>query len=328
MTKTLTIGKLTSGGVITNYYCTSQCKHCLYGCSPRWEKRYIDKDTARSAFQKIRSLGCHSVHIGGGESVLRIESLQNVVKIANDEGVSIEYIETNSSWYKNQKEAVESLSGLKRVGVTTLLVSMSPFHNEYIPFSKVKGVIEACQAAGVSVFLWITDFYGDLDSFDDSKSHNLKEYCQRFGDDYIKDLPNRYWTVFGGRALQTYKCILPLQPIGEILDNAGRCVELADTSHFHFDLFGNYIPGLCSGLSIKADDLGKPLNIKKYPFLLTLYDKGIREIYTLAKEEYGFVPENSYLSKCHLCFDIRKYLAVEKKVDSVELQPEEFYHRI
>jgi len=34
----LKIGRLASGGIITNYFCTSTCRHCLYNCSPRWEK--------------------------------------------------------------------------------------------------------------------------------------------------------------------------------------------------------------------------------------------------------------------------------------------------
>jgi len=41
-----TIKKIRSGGLITNYFCTSSCKHCLYKCSPHWEKRYIDPDIA------------------------------------------------------------------------------------------------------------------------------------------------------------------------------------------------------------------------------------------------------------------------------------------
>lgn len=38
------IDRLQSGGVITNYTCTSRCAHCLYGCSPGWPKEYMDRD--------------------------------------------------------------------------------------------------------------------------------------------------------------------------------------------------------------------------------------------------------------------------------------------
>ena len=46
---------------------------------------------------------------------------------------------------------------------------------------------------------------------------------------------------------------------------------------------------------------------------------------TLAVNEYGFEPSKEYLSKCHLCFEIRRFLALEKGVESRELQPRGFY---
>ncbi|MBT8370325.1 MAG: radical SAM protein, partial [Deltaproteobacteria bacterium] len=95
-----TIQRLISGGLITNYFCTSSCKHCLYNCSPQWEKRYIDRQTAEKNLQTVRSLGCRSVHIGGGEPLLRPDSLGDVLETAAEQGVSVEYVETNSSWFK------------------------------------------------------------------------------------------------------------------------------------------------------------------------------------------------------------------------------------
>ena len=92
------IKKLRSGGLITNYFCTSSCKHCLYNCSPQWEKRYIDSKTAEKSLMKIRPLGCRSVHIGGGEPLLRPDKLGTVLEVASKIGVSVEYIETNSSF--------------------------------------------------------------------------------------------------------------------------------------------------------------------------------------------------------------------------------------
>ena len=61
-TRELNARHLSSGGLITNYYCTSSCGHCLYRCSPRWEKKYIDQETTRQILQKVKDLGCHSLH--------------------------------------------------------------------------------------------------------------------------------------------------------------------------------------------------------------------------------------------------------------------------
>lgn len=169
------INKLRSGGLITNYFCSSSCGHCLYNCSPHWEKRYIDPDTVRKNLKKIRSLRCRSVHIGGGEPLLRPEKLITVLEVASEVGVAIEYVETNSSWYKDKESAETLLARLRAKGLNTLLVSISPFHNEQIPFSSVQGVIEAAKRAGVGIFPWIDDFIPDLSSFDPARPHSLMD---------------------------------------------------------------------------------------------------------------------------------------------------------
>jgi len=124
------IKRLGSGGLITNYFCSSSCKHCLYNCSPHWQKRYIDPDTAGKNLKTIRALGCRSVHIGGGEPLLRPDKLATVLELASQVGISVEYVETNSSWFQDLESAKNLLSDLSRKGLGTLLVSISPFHNE------------------------------------------------------------------------------------------------------------------------------------------------------------------------------------------------------
>ena len=158
MSKDFIINHLDSGGIITNYYCTSACGHCLYGCSPRWEKDYICRETLTEILHKIRRLGCHSVHIGGGEPFLNLDGLKMVLEEARSARVNIEYVETNSSWFKVRETAIEILSSLRKRGLSTLLISMSPFHNEHIPFFKVKGVIEACKEANISIFPLVIPF--------------------------------------------------------------------------------------------------------------------------------------------------------------------------
>jgi len=103
-------------------------------------------------------------------------------------------------------------------------------------------------------------------------------------------------------------------------------MELSETSHFHIDLFGNYIPGLCSGLAISRDDLGKPLTRQKYPIVISLFQHGIRGLVDMAQNKFGFAPaKDGYINKCDVCTEIRTFL-VRNNVDaSSELQPVEFY---
>jgi hypothetical protein len=324
------IRRLISGGIITNYFCTSKCGHCLYNCSPQWEKQFLSPQTARKNLQAVRSLGCRSIHIGGGEPMLRPDELGDVLEIAARVGVSVEYVETNSSWFKDSTSAEAFLTGLRNRGLHTLLVSISPFHNEQIPFFKVNGVMAAARRTGVGIFPWVTDFVSDLSQFDPQKTHPLAEFMDVFGQDYLLQVLGRYWIHMGGRALKTYRPLLGKKSFQQILErNPGGCsAELSDTSHFHIDLFGNYIPGLCSGLAISIEDLGKPLSDATYPILTTLYRHGVRGLVKMAKDLIGFSPQKDlYINKCDLCTEMRTFLVQNDYSGSDELKPKEFYLR-
>ena len=283
----------------------------------------MTRDTAINVFKKIHDLDCRSVHIGGGEPFLNPDGLESVLEIAKETGIQVEYVETNSSWYKDKDKACRILERLTQKGLSTMLVSISPFHNEHIPFFKVMGVMEACRQTGVSIFPWVSEFIPDIQTFDIKKIHALEEYELHFGEDYIKNIPNRYWITFGGRASNTFSKYFPQVSITELVDhhNPG-CIELADTSHFHFDVYGNYIPGLCSGLSIARLDLGKPLNQEEYPILSILFLNGVRGLLRYAKEKYRFrTSKTHYGLKCELCYEIRRSLVMDHDVRSKELQP-------
>ena len=107
--KNLQINKLYSGGLITNYYCTSECRHCLYGCSPSWDKEYISVENAEEFISIIRKMNCNNIHIGGGEPFLNFDQLVKVIRIAHKSGVNIEYIETNASWINKDEDTLEKL---------------------------------------------------------------------------------------------------------------------------------------------------------------------------------------------------------------------------
>ena len=325
------IKRLVSGGLITNYFCASRCRHCLYNCSPHWDKKYIQPQTAAENLRTIRKLGCSSVHIGGGEPLLRPDQLGDVLEIARQVGVGVEYVETNSAWFKDPDSALALLLKLRKRGLQTLLVSISPFHNEYIPFYKINGVIAAARRAAIGIFPWIPDFIADLSELDAAGTHSLKEYEALFGRDYVTGLLQRYWIHMGGRALETFRPHLAEKSAREICDqNSGGCAaELLNTRHFHLDLFGNYIPGLCSGLSIKREDLSRPLATDKYPVLYTLFAKGIRGIFEMAQEAFNYVPaQKRYINKCNLCTEIRTLFVHNNFGGPAELNPKEFYSNL
>ena len=328
MTTHFSINQLASGGLITNYFCTSRCRHCLYNCSPEWPKDVIGRRTAENAFKAIKRLGCHAVHIGGGEPLLRTDALADVLDTAADMGVRIDYVETNASWYRDMDSAVETLTRLKQHGLTTLLVSISPFHIEHIPFSRVEGVFLAAGQSGIQIFPWVEGFIAQMRALDSGRSHSLKEFESRFGKDYLQEVVRRYWIHPGGRALDLLRTVQPVYPLEQILAHeGGSCAaDLSDTSHFHVDLFGNYVPGLCSGLAIAIEDLDRPLDPEKYPLLHRLFFEGLRGLYEWACDSHGFqAGRKRYVNKCDLCTEVRTDLAKNPQIELNELKPIEFY---
>jgi sugar phosphate isomerase/epimerase len=324
----LSIKRLASGGVITNYHCVSRCAHCLYNCSPRRAKDYLGEEMAGGIFRLIASLGCRAVHIGGGEPLLAPQKLTAVLAAARRAGVAIDYIETNSAWFADPDQADHLLNQLSEAGVETLLVSISPFHNAHIPFARVKGVIEACRRSGIRAFPWVNAFVRDLDRLDDRETHSMETFEALFGPDYLERIPDRYWIHLGGRALNTFRRVFPQMPAGRILDRAPTsCARaLGDTSHFHIDLYGNYIPGLCAGLAVAMEDLGRPLPEGKYALLDRLAANGIRGLHQLAVRRFGYAAQQkTFLNPCDLCTDIRGFLFGLEEEKFPELAPAGFY---
>lgn len=324
----LSITHLNSGGVIANYHCVSHCGHCLYNCGPHRNQDYLDAALADTIFKRIAALDCRSVHIGGGEPLLAPQKLIAVLDAARRNHMAIDYVETNCAWFVDADRAAALLAQLQAAGLQTLLISISPFHNAHIPFAKTLGVIDACRQSGMNVFPWVNAFVSDLSEFDRTRPHGMAEFRTRFGEDYLQRIPDRYWIHMGGRALTTFAQVYSLAPLERILeDSPSSCARaLCDTSHFHIDLQGHYIPGLCAGLAMDMEDLGQALPEGKYPLLDQLAASGIRGLYEWAARTHNYLPsKKAFLNHCDLCTDIRSYLLQQYADLFPELAPHGFY---
>jgi len=285
----------------------------------------MTSDAADEIFSILKRLGCHTVHIGGGEPLLQPEKLIPVLESAVRHNVGIDYIETNASWYKDEQSAISVLKEMMKHKVHTLLISIDPFHNEYIPFYKVKGLMKACSKVNMGVFPWLMEFWNELACFDDRKPHSLDEYEKHFGRNYIITLPSRYGLNLRGRALKTFRPMMRTDSYERIIERSAPCRLLSGIHHFHVDLYGNFIPQSCSGLSIKFSELYKGADPDKYPVFYRLETIGIKGLAELAVKEYGYKPKAEYAGQCDLCHDIRTYFALKVRRDFPDLQPVDFY---
>ncbi|HHW31443.1 MAG TPA: radical SAM protein [Clostridiaceae bacterium] len=321
----LRIKNLVSGGLITNYKCSSKCKHCCYSSSPNWPDDYIKPSMADEIFSILKSLGCDSVHIGGGEPLLKPDRILGVLDAAQRNHIYIEYVETNASWHKDEASTKAVLKEIKDHGVNTLLISIDPYHNEYIPFWKVKSLIRTCSEIKINVFPWLMEFWDDIDAMNEHKTHSLDEYAQLYGQDYLVKLLNRYGLNLKGRAFKTYRPMIKKRPFKQILGESKPCRLLSGVYHFHVDLYGNFIPQSCPGFSIPLKELVNGADPNTYRIFNILESTGIGGLAELAIKEYGYAPKNEYAGRCDLCYDIRNHLVLELRLDLPDLKPEGHY---
>lgn len=326
---TFSIPPLISGGLMLTYRCTNSCRHCLYRCSPKKADDWITLETAEKAFEALSREGSlDSLHISGGEATLKMDLLVDVIQMANKMNVPLSYLETNASWCTNLEKAEERFSRLKSAGLPAVLVSTSMFHNEFVPFRKMRIAAEAAFTVfgANGVILWLPNLYQALsDLGEEERPRTLEAFCERTGlTDRMELLPPLYHLIPGGRVVDALReCYTPRK--ARAFQGASCYQDLSGTTHFHIDPFGNLFTGLCAGIVAgNVDDLHPEITREERPVFYTLCAGGPYALMEEAKQRYEY-QENArdYISKCDLCIDVRKHLRSNEPWD--ELQPNAFY---
>ena len=133
-----------------------------------------------------------------------------------------------------------------------------------------------------------------------------------------------------GRAAVQLKDMYPAFPSQHFFNQSCQPPFLREW-HNHLDNYGNIMPGYCGGISLgdwrQLDDLIEDgIDLDKRPILRLLIDENMHGFFDFAKDLGYRELEEGYISKCHLCLDIRNYLVSKK--DFKELRPLEFYDHL
>ncbi len=323
-----------SAGLITNYKCTFKCKHCLYCSSPDITDD-IGEDLLKHIIDEISGeLKDIYLHIGGGEPLIYFDRLKNIISYIKKKSVYLEYVETNG--FLLLKNTEEKLKELKNSGLNRLLLSISPFHNEFISLEDIKKVFKSIVniLGSNGIFPWHSDYFYFLEKISPHKPVNLEEYFNGFSlPEILYQLTSIIYIHPTGRAGYLFSKFMELYPPEELFDI--DCAEnLSSPVHAHIDYNGNYITGFCSGLRIgerTAMELGKlyeeGIDLEEYKILEILIKNGLRELYKFSLKE-GYIPnKKGYVSSCHLCLDIRSYLYSSGKKYK-ELYPSFLYEEL
>ena len=317
----ITTERLMHGGVMANYRCTAACRHCLYACSPNRTDGYITETTAKSVASLLRTAGCRSVHIGGGEPFLNFEGLLSLVRILTDTGVRVEYIETNAYWASDTGRCKKYLRELLNAGADTLCISLDPFHAEYVPIELPLSLARTCQNEGFGYFLWQDRYLPMMSRLDKSRIHSREEMEKLISQNYILETAKSYGLHLGGRAIGIEAEYSECKPVSAIVDES-PCRSLVSGGHFHVDMYGRYIPPGCTGFVIPLDEAVNGIPDGKYPVYESLLSGGIKSLLEYAALKGFAAKRDGYPSKCALCFYIRHRLC--ENASSPELDPEHY----
>lgn len=324
----MTIPPLISGGIMLSYRCTNACRHCLYRCSPQQPDEWISLEMLEKVFKALSNEPrLHSLHIAGGEPTIRMDLVVDVIQMARKMAMPVIYVETNASWCRNPEKTREQMTRMRDAGLPAILVSVSMFHNEFVPFSSTRNCVETAREVfgARNVILYLPHMYDLLAGMPEEGTHTLEEFAEWARLDRNPEMiPRLYQVIPAGRAVEALRgCYTPCS--AEKFRGQACRSQLLSTTHFHIDHNGDLFTGLCAGIVAgTVEDLHPRISAGTDPVFWRLCEEGPFGLMEMAMKEYGFRPRgNGYVSTCDLCFDVRRHL--QAKGEFRELRPAAFY---
>lgn len=333
-----------SGGLILSYACSAECLHCMYGCSPRWSRDWIsEEDLARILGQLAphiapgpygpQSIGLsQGLHFTGGEPFMNFELLCKAVELASALRIPSLFVETNCFWCKEDQSTREKLRLLRDRGLHGMLISVNPFYLEFVPFERTeRGLRIGFELFGRNLAVYQLEYYRRFKALGLRGTVSFDDYVEM---ESREELLRGVEFFFMGRAVyglaEKMGEVFRRYPPSELCRE--RCMPpFVRSWHNHFDNYGNYVPGFCGGLSFgDCRQLGTLLregvDLEERPILALLMKDDFEGLLRFAGEHGYEECREGYLSKCHLCTDLRKHLV--GKHEFKELQPREFYSHL
>lgn len=293
--------KINRSGILITYKCNAACRHCLYMSNPK-KNNLMPIDDARHYFNEFSKLGLKgdTLHIAGGEPFMYYEHLLKIVKTASDMGIApINMVETNAFWCRSEDIAKKRFEELKQAGMLHIFFSADAYHQEFVPIEYVRIGIKSAKAV-----------FGDKNVY--IRHEKFVDSPQDISD--IPDMIRQIGEQMAGRAAEALSQYLEHKPFESFTNN--KCeseLHPHQMEQVHLDPNGLVFPSKCSGIifiNAKEQSLSEAIKSGIYthnPIMDILINKGPVGLLALAEKE-GYVPKAGYVSKCHLCYEIRKFL--------------------
>lgn len=310
----------------------------MYACSPQWTADWISESAADRLLRQLAAtiqgsphgpdqIGInYGLHFTGGEPFLNFDLLLALTRRAHALHIPSTFVETNCFWCVDDATTRRLLTQLKQAGLHGILISVNPFILEYVPFERTERAVRISEAvfAG-NVMIYQGDFYQQFQRLHVIGPLSLDTYLRVAGAASL----SRAELLVRGRACYALRSFFATHPATRFFGSSCRA-ELTRPWHIHIDNYGNYMPGYCGGLSLgDAARLAatRRLRLAETPILAAVATD-LQALYTLAVRDFDYRDRVAgYVSKCHLCVDIRRHIAQQTEAFT-ELRPRAFYQHL
>ncbi len=310
----------------------------MYACSPQWPADWITESAADRVLQQLAAsiqgslrgpdrVGIHyGLHFSGGEPFLNFDLLLALTQRAHALRIPSTFVETNCSWCIDDEITRRQLVQLKEAGLHGILISVNPFIHESVPFVRTERAARIGEAVfGGNVMIYQDVFYRQFQRQHVTDTRSLDAYLCVAGASGL----SRTELLIRGRACYALPSFFATYPASRFFGSSCRA-ELTRPWHIHIDNYGNYIPGYCGGISLgDAARLAtrRLIPLEETPVLAALVTD-LQALHALAIRDFGYRDRGAgYVSKCHLCVDIRRHIAQQTEVYP-ELRPPMFYQHL
>jgi len=285
------------------YRCSAKCRHCCFACSPSKGGKMSVED-ARTFIIEARKLGLtgKGITITGGEALLYYDTVLAILQVAAEEGMSpVCAVQSNASWCVNDGLTRDRMVAMKKAGLTGMHFSSDQYHRPYVPIENLRrGVGIADEVFGPE------NVAVSRDDMAREEELSPKEEIQ-----ILRERP----PLMVGRAPGELAAELDTVPLAEILaENCAGGSWYLDPRSVHqinVDPWGWVSSWICSGIAL-GNALRRPLSEiltrpmgEHSPLVQAIVAHGPGAMLEMAAE-HGYQVQERYVSKCHLCWDVRE----------------------
>jgi hypothetical protein len=294
------------------YRCSAACRHCLVMAAPEQERTVTSVEEAVRYGLDFASLG-RRVMLAGGEALLFYNRVLAMCGRLKAEGVPVAFIESNGSWCRSDALVEKRLTQLREAGVEGMYFSVDPYHQEFVLAARV------CRGIRIAKELFGADHvYAPNPTIEEATDMETV-----VGDpERLREYARSRRVSFIGRAADALAGFVDQVPLQELAEQDCRKDLDVDSLHeIQVDPFGFVRPDMCPGVNLgnakqqPLAELARTQHVREVPLLSDLAEHGPASLLPAA-EQAGFAPADTYASKCHLCFEIRRHL--------VSRMPDEF----